>query len=197
MISACLPHCCPCAPLRHPLELYGQCSKLPPPPSVPPISGLHHLKLPCSSLSRSLAFYTSVLGAVHVQAYDHRSSSGALYAHILRLSPSAKHPEEHKIPITDQPILIELRLSPESSRALGQRNVDILTLSAPSEAAIDAWAAWFTAKGVENSGKLRGLIGHLVVCEDPDGLRVRIYSTEMPEGGMDPGLTSTDERWLD
>ncbi|KZT52326.1 hypothetical protein CALCODRAFT_407488, partial [Calocera cornea HHB12733] len=165
-------------------------------PTAPPYSGVHHLKLPCTSLARSLTFYTSVLSAVHIPAYDHHDASGRLYAHILRLSPTIEHPKEHKIPVTTEPILIELRLAPDSAKALAEKHVDLLTLSVPSEQAIDQWAEWFQTKGVENSGKLRGLIGHLVVCEDPDGIRVRIYSTEMPEGGMDPKLASTDKKWL-
>lgn len=163
---------------------------------MPAISGLHHIKLPCSSLSRSLEFYTSILGAVHIPAYDHHTPSGEIYAHILRLSPTAPHPAEHKIQPTAAPILFELRLAPESAKVFGEKHVDILTLAAPSEVAIDEWVKWFESKGVENSGKLRGLIGHLVVCEDPDGVRVRIYSTEIPEGGMNPALTSVDEKWV-
>ncbi|KZP00383.1 hypothetical protein CALVIDRAFT_595205 [Calocera viscosa TUFC12733] len=166
------------------------------PSNAPPFSGVHHFKLACSSLTRSLEFYTSIIGAARVPAYDHYDASGRLYAHILRLAPTAAHPETHKIPVTTEPILIELRLAPESAKALGEKHVDLLTLSAPSEAAVDQWAKWFTSQGVDNSGKLRGLIGHLVVCEDPDGLRFRIYSTEMPEGGMDPSLVSVDEKWL-
>ncbi|EJU05074.1 hypothetical protein DACRYDRAFT_48060 [Dacryopinax primogenitus] len=164
---------------------------------IPPLSGLHHIKLPVSSLSHSLVFYTQILGFTHIPAYDHYDPSGKLYAHILRLSANAAHPAEHKIPITHEDILLELRLAPETAPLLGENHVDILTLSAPSSTAITAWSEWLTQHSVPNSGTLRGLVGELVVCEDPDGLRVRVYSTEMPDGGMDPQLVSKDEKWLD
>ena len=52
--------------------------------SLPPLQGIHHLKLAVTDLDRSLHFYEASLGAKRIPQADHkRESDGSLYAYIL------------------------------------------------------------------------------------------------------------------
>lgn len=93
---------------------------------------------------------------------------------------------------TAPPLLLELRLNAERARRLSGFNV--LTLAVQSEADIDRWAAIGSQRGIENSGKLTAFIGHSLVMEDPDGVRVQLYLLEKPPPPMDPSHISHDPR---
>jgi catechol 2,3-dioxygenase-like lactoylglutathione lyase family enzyme len=71
--------------------------------NLPPLQGIHHLKLAVTDLQRSLRFYETLFGAKRIPRADHKhESDGSLYAFIL-----------------DVPNLgtkLELRLHPEQSQ---------------------------------------------------------------------------------
>ena len=53
--------------------------------NTPPVSGLHHLKLPVSDLDTSLHWYERVFDAEHLAQFDHFDDNGARYAVIIAI----------------------------------------------------------------------------------------------------------------
>ncbi|KAJ7185794.1 glyoxalase/bleomycin resistance protein/dioxygenase [Mycena filopes] len=148
-------------------------------------SGIHHLKLAATDLVHARSFYTEVLGATHLTQYDHRKSDGTLFAIILHL------------PFSAGGLTIELRLQgPERphTEALKRQPWNSITLAVGSRAELEDWAAWMQECGTENSGVLRALKGWVLVCDDGEGNRLRMYAEE---GEMVP-LDQTDamNEWL-
>jgi len=48
-------------------------------------SGVHHVTIPVTDLSASIAWYTTCLAAKHVTRFDHHDQVGAVFAVILQL----------------------------------------------------------------------------------------------------------------
>ncbi|KAJ6488871.1 Glyoxalase/Bleomycin resistance protein/Dihydroxybiphenyl dioxygenase [Mycena sanguinolenta] len=144
----------------------------------PPILGVHHLKIPTSSISDKLAFYTSVLRFTHLPHLDHKhAGSGDVFAVLIQ------HPQTG--------LLVELRLN--GAQAEKQRGWDAVTWSVETRADLETWRARLVANGVECSRVLKGFQGWVLVAEDPDGAMVRWYCKETHE--WDENI-DVDERWL-
>jgi catechol 2,3-dioxygenase-like lactoylglutathione lyase family enzyme len=144
---------------------------------LPPLRGIHHVKLPVSDLDVSLAFYETALGAERLPEADHLRADGTRYACILRAPGLGT--------------LLELRLDP--AQAAAQRHFDPLTIAVDDRAALAAWEAHLEAVGVPHSPVLPALQAWLLVVEDPDGIRVRLYTLEthgpeVPAAGDDPWI---------
>ncbi|MFF1451338.1 antibiotic biosynthesis monooxygenase [Streptomyces sp. NPDC058274] len=131
----------------------------------PAHDGIHHLKLPVSDLERSTDWYCTVLGARRVTELDHRRPDGTLFAVILD--------------VPGLPARLELRLDPRTAGAL--KDYDFLTLSVADRGALDAWATRLDALGIHHSPPIVAMVGWLLVVPDPDGLRLRFYTTQ-PHG---------------
>lgn len=100
-------------------------------------TGINHLKLPCTSLARTLHFYTTVLPFQHVPAYDHFTPSHQLFARMAQLArPASRHAN----------LLLEFRHLP--AQAAAQRGWDPITWGVGTRADLAEWAAWFEAHGV-------------------------------------------------
>jgi catechol 2,3-dioxygenase-like lactoylglutathione lyase family enzyme len=143
----------------------------------PNIVGIHHLKIPVSDLDKSRIFYEKALGATRKEALDHRHASGELFAYIM-----------------DVPNLgteLELRLNAGAAQAM--RGFDPVTLAVKGRSDLDEWIAHLSANEVRNSGMMVGYIGWLVAFEDPDGIRIRLYSLESHGPEVTP---STNPDWL-
>jgi catechol 2,3-dioxygenase-like lactoylglutathione lyase family enzyme len=141
------------------------------------VKGIHHLKFPVADVERSLDFYSRVFGGKRIERADHRDASGAVYAYIL-----------------DMPgwgTLLDLRLSPDHAR--GSARLDPVTLTIADRAALAAWIAHLDALGVPHSGEITTVFAFMLVMEDPDGRRIRLY-TEEKHGPELPG--ARDHPWM-
>jgi catechol 2,3-dioxygenase-like lactoylglutathione lyase family enzyme len=145
--------------------------------TAPAIQGIHHLKFPVADLDRALAFYAAVFGASRIAEYDHRDGDGKLYAYILS--------------VPNLGTALELRLN--GKLASLHRGFDPITLSVGACADLQLWARRLDALGLRHSGVLVGAVGWLLVFEDPDGRRLRLYTREVhgPEETI-----STSREWL-
>jgi quinol monooxygenase YgiN/catechol 2,3-dioxygenase-like lactoylglutathione lyase family enzyme len=134
-------------------------------PENPAPDGIHHIKLPVSDLERSTDWYSTVLGARRLTKLDHRRPDGTLFAVILD--------------IPGLPGRLELRLDPATAGALN--GYDFLTLAIADRPALDTWVVRLDALGIRHSPPIVAMVGWLLVVPDPDGLRLRFYTTE-PHG---------------
>jgi quinol monooxygenase YgiN/catechol 2,3-dioxygenase-like lactoylglutathione lyase family enzyme len=147
-------------------------------PGSPTHGGIHHVKLPVTDLERSAAWYATVLGAHRLSQLDHRRPDGTLFAVIL-----------------DVPGLVgrlELRLDPATAKALN--GYDFLTLAIENRSSVDDWIARLDTLGVEHSPPIVALVGWLLVVADPDGLRLRFYTTE--PHGLGESAVEFESPWL-
>jgi catechol 2,3-dioxygenase-like lactoylglutathione lyase family enzyme len=144
----------------------------------PTLHGLHHLKLPVSDLARSLDFYERVFGAQRIPEADHhRPEDGALYAYILMVPGLGT--------------LLELRLNKE--RAARQSGFNTIILSVPDRVALAQWRDHLASQNVPHSPIITAIQAWLVVIDDPDGHRLRLYTDEK----HGPELKSDDHNeWL-
>lgn len=132
----------------------------------PALRGIH-LKFAVADLQRSLSFYERVFGARRIAAYDHHRPDGTLFAHILEVPGLGT--------------LLELRLDPEAAdRAAG---FDPVTIAVDDRAALDRWIAVLDEAAIPHSPVLVAIQAWLLVVDDPDGRRLRLYTltTHGPE----------------
>lgn len=150
---------------------------------APQLAGLHHIKIPVTDLDQSLRWYQDVLGAQHLQQFDHHDDAGARYAVILGIPGVGT--------------TIELRWAPRA--AVAMRECDPITLAVDSVATLTGWVEHLDSLGADHSGLLTGGAGTLLVIRTPDDLFLRI--AEMPAGGvenivMTEGNPEPDGPWL-
>lgn len=151
--------------------------------NMPRLNGIHHLKFPVSDLEASVTWYRRVLGAHHLEKFDHFDSAGVRYAVILRL------------PGIDA--AVELRWAPTAVAAI--RGYDPVSFVAGSDAELGLWLSHFDAHGVHHSSIITAAAGKLIVFADPDGTYLRILT--MPDGGfdaitIDPSAEEPTGPWL-
>ena len=145
---------------------------------VPPLEGVHHLKVPVTDLERSRAFYETAYGAQRIPDADHhREDDGTLYAYILRVPGLGA--------------MIEMRLDPDQARA--QMGFDPFTIAVKDRAALDAWVAHLDAHGLRHSPVIAAIQAWLVVVPDPDDHRLRLYTLETHGPEIPP---DEDNPWL-
>ena len=144
----------------------------------PVIEGIHHLKFAVTDCDRSLAFYQQVFGARRIPQADHKDAGGNIYAYIC-----------------DMPgwgTLLDLRLSQEHGSAT--RHFDPITLTIEDRAALAAWVRHLDTLGVAHSGEIITMLAFMLVIEDPDGRRIRLY-TRQKHGPELPG--QRDHPWME
>lgn len=142
-----------------------------------PLRGIHHLKFAVSDLDRSLRFYELALNASRIPDADHIGDDGAPYAFIVTVPGLGT--------------LIELRLNPRQAER--HKSFDAVTIAVDDRNALAGWEAHLAAHEILHSRILTALQAWLVVVEDPDGNRFRLYTLEKHEPGLEP---DTDP-WLD
>ncbi|MET9245686.1 VOC family protein [Nonomuraea sp. NPDC003709] len=124
------------------------------------LGGFHHVKLPVSSVHKSLEWYRRVLGLeVAIEFVEDGVLRGVALAD------------------TDQTLMIALREEPE--RAAGLSGFDPVALAVPTLQALHAWSDHLDALGVEHSGIAEGSVGWLIgAIIDPDGIEIRLYTQQ-------------------
>ena len=128
-----------------------------------PLRGIHHIKLAVSDLDRALKFYENALGAQRIPEADHRhAKDGSLFAYGLK--------------IPGLTALFELSLNAEQAKT--HALFDSVTITVDDQNALKQWDAALTDKGVLHSPILLAVAAWLIVIQDPDGNRVRLYTTE-------------------
>jgi len=65
-----------------------------------------------------------------------------------------------------------------SSHAQGSERFDPITLDIEDRRALAAWAAHCDREGGRNSGEIVTALAYMLVIEDPDGRRIRLYTRE-------------------
>ena len=58
---------------------------------------------------------------------------------------------------------------------------DLLALAVPGRAELDAWLAHLDALGVPHGPVMHGHHGDVVAVHDPDGIQIRLYTTDPPD----------------
>lgn len=130
--------------------------------SAPIIHGIHHLKFPVADLDRALEFYEAVFGATRIPELDH-VSNGAAFAYILS--------------VPNLGTLLELRRN--ADLATLHRGFDPITLAVETRSDLKVWAMHLDSLALRHSGLLVGAIGWVLVFEDPDLRRLRLYTREV------------------
>lgn len=143
----------------------------------PRLKGIHHVKFPVSDLDRSLRFYEQVFGAKRQAVSDHKHEDGSLYAYILD--------------VPDLGTRLELRLSPEEAGK--QKGFDPLTIAVDDRTALDAWGKHLDELQIEHSPVLTAIQAWLMVFDDPDGRRLRLYTLSIHGAELKP---DEDSPWL-
>lgn len=131
--------------------------------SIPALNGIHHVKVAVSDLDAALDFYQRAFGASRIEAFDHRrESDGSLYAYICDVPGLGT--------------LLELRLNLQ--RAASNRGFDFLTISVKDRTTLEAWHDHLTSVGAPHSEVITAIRAWVLVVEDPDGNRTRLYTLE-------------------
>lgn len=141
---------------------------------MPELKGIHHLKMPVSNLATSLDFYERALGARRIAEADHRRGDGSLFAYILA------------VPGLDTKL--ELRLHPQ--RAKSHAGFDPVTIAVEDRAVLDRWIDYLDQAGVRHSPVITSIQAWIIVIEDPDGNRVRLYTLETHGPELQPDFGS-------
>ena len=145
---------------------------------LPPLRGIHDLKFAVSDLDESLHFYERALGAKHMPELDHTRDDGTRFAVVV------------EVPGLGTPM--QLRLDPE--RSARQAMFDPLGIAVDDRAALERWDAALTECGVVHSPILVAVRGWLIVIQDPDGNRIRLYTLESHCPEFRP---ATNSPWLE
>ena len=143
----------------------------------PPLRGIHDLKFAVSNLNESLRFYERALGAKHVPELDHIRDDGIRFAAV--------------VDVPGLGTVLQLRLDPE--RAARQARFDPLAIGVDDRAALERCDAALTQLGVLHSPILDAVRGWLIVIQDPDGNRIRLYTLESHGPEVKP---ATNSPWL-
>lgn len=142
-----------------------------------PLRGIHHLKVAVSDLEESLRFYERALNASRLPEADHLAADGSTYALVLDVPGLGA--------------MLELRLDPEQAER--HRFFDAVTIAVDDRSALAGWEQLLTARRIPHSRILTALQAWLVVVEDPDGNRFRLYTLEK----HGPDLAPDSDPWFD
>lgn len=145
--------------------------------NTPPLKGIHHVKFAVSDLGRSLQFYEKVFHARRIVQWDHKHADGSVYAHILDVPGLGTY--------------LELRLDAEHAEK--QRLFNVLTIAVADRAALEQWETMLDALDVPHSPILVAIQAWLIVIDDPDQHRLRLYTLETHGPEIEP---DEDSAWL-
>ncbi|WP_399345172.1 VOC family protein [Umezawaea sp. Da 62-37] len=118
-----------------------------------------------------------MLGARHVDRFDHHDASGALFGIVLELPGF--------------PGMIELRIAEEGYPV--RSGYDPVTFEVPDDAALEAWFEHLRAAHVTHTPIKQRRTGRSIEVDGPDGIVVRLFTA--PIGGF--GTVPFQEREID
>ncbi|KAK4501074.1 hypothetical protein PRZ48_006880 [Zasmidium cellare] len=147
--------------------------------NAPTLGGIHHIKLPVTSIEQTLPFYTDILGLKRIAAYDHINKQGERFAVILE--------SNHR----GVPMLVELRKNPQQAEK--QRHTNPIVWAVSKRDDLDVWRDWLEKEEVKCSKVFTGIKGWVLCALDPDEKMVRLYCDEPHEMTTDYDV---DEFWL-
>jgi len=130
-------------------------------------SSVHHVTIPVTDLSASIAWYTTCLAAKHVTRFDHHDQDGVVFAVILQLPGHGPQ--------------VQLRTDAAVAGALA--GYTPVTFGVADRAELDRWVAHLDAHDLAHSAVTTRRIGDSVDVESPDGLVLRWYTD--PVGGFE------------
>ena len=126
---------------------------------MPPLSQIHHVKLPVSNLLASREWYQHVLGfQVEIEFTEDGDLRGLAMAD------------------RDRTLRLALRLDPERAAALS--GFDPVALAVPTRDDVQAWAEHRDSIGQQHGGVVKGHHGRavLVGLHDPDRIEIRLHA---------------------
>lgn len=134
-------------------------------PTPPALTGVHHVKLPVSDLTRSREWYERVLGLRVLVDFPDDDGVVRGLAGLLGDGQS--------------PVPVALRQN--ATAAAGLAGFDPVSFAVADKAATVSWARHWDELGVEHSDVREGTLGWVVDVCDPDGIVLRLYSGD-PDG---------------
>ena len=139
---------------------------------MPPLAGIHHLKLPVTDLARSVEWYRSRLGyEVQIEFVEKGQLMGYGLAHARGGPP------------------LGLRLDPARARAAA--GFDYFAIGVPDKSAIDGLATRLDALGQAHAGVHQASLGWILPeVFDPDGHALRFYTMEHHTDPDTTGITT-------
>jgi catechol 2,3-dioxygenase-like lactoylglutathione lyase family enzyme len=129
--------------------------------SLPPIIGLHHIRIPVSDAWLSRDWYSTVLGFEPV--LDLQEENG-LIGVVLR---------------HDQGFVVGLHQ--DRSRAAALRGFAILGLTVESRSQLERWATELDRAGLRHGPIEEGHLGYYLDISDPDGILIRLHTGTGPD----------------
>lgn len=130
------------------------------------VSGVHHVSFVVRDLDAGIEWFARVLGARHIDRFDHHDESGTLFGVILELDGF--------------PGMVELRIATE--RYPLRAGYDPVTFEVPDDAALESWLLHLDAVGADHSPLKRRRTGKSIEITSPDGVIVRLFTA--PAGGF-------------
>jgi len=123
----------------------------------PVIRGIHHVKVPVTDLAVSREFYERLFDLVVLVEFGDRDGiiRGVAYCPLGGVS---------------------LALREDPVRAAALAGYDLVAFAVDDDVAIDAWVAQLNTLQIANSGPVPGAIGTVVGFDDPDRIKVVLYS---------------------
>jgi catechol-2,3-dioxygenase len=135
---------------------------MPDSPITSPVSGFSHVQLLCTDVSKSRAWYSTVLDADVLTESD----DGTYVA--LRHKPSR----------------IVVVLSERPSGFPGAGPLDHLAFAVPDGDALAVWAAHLTEQGIEHDGIVDELGKPSLPLRDPDGIAIELVAPPPSRSGV-------------
>jgi catechol 2,3-dioxygenase-like lactoylglutathione lyase family enzyme len=131
----------------------------------PAVRGIHHVKIPVSDLEISRVFYERLFNLTVLMEF--RDADGVIRGVAYRPLDGVSY---------------ALREDPERAKALA--GYDPVAFAVDDDAAVDDWVAHLNSLGISNSGALPGTAGSVVGFDDPDGIKVVLYSRPSRAEGL-------------
>jgi catechol 2,3-dioxygenase-like lactoylglutathione lyase family enzyme len=127
--------------------------------SHPTLSGIHHVKIPVTDLTRSIDWYARVFGfTVTMEFPDADGVVRGVGGDLPGLGDT----------------LLTLRVNPMAAE--GCRGFDPVSFGVDDHTDIQAWATHLDELDIGHSPVIEASVGWLLVFDDPDGLQLHLYS---------------------
>ncbi len=127
---------------------------------MPKLAGLHHVRLPVRDVPASRDWYSEVLGFETL--FEEEIEDAVVGAAVVH----------------EAGVVLGLHLDPDRARALAGFAFMALTVAEPD--GLGGWSQWLERMEVDHGPVVRTQLGTYLEVPDPDGLVVRLHSSEQP-----------------